>query len=314
MFTILELRHLHAVVVLAEELNFTRAAQILHIGQPALSKQITEIEKQGRLHLFARKKGRIVELTDAGRVFVEEARIALFHADKAVHLALAAQEGAENVLLIGHSDYADPSWISALFAIRLPLYPRLKVRLVTRPALQLVRDVLAGELSLALVTAPPENPQITTVPFARAPLYAALPRSHPAAENDRVALRDLAADEWILLARSVHPFIQDMISQIAQLEQVGPKEGHDVVTAQQAVHLVSEHIGVAIIFKPTGLSFHEENVVIRPLSDPVLSFETCLVMRAEDTSRATNEFGRAFLKRFVPHILRATQIELPLTA
>ena len=133
-------------------------------------------------------------------------------------------------------------------------------------------------------------------------------------QNDRVALRDLAADEWILLARSVHPFIQDMISQIAQLEQVGPKEGHDVVTAQQAVHLVSEHIGVAIIFKPTGLSFHEENVVIRPLSDPVLSFETCLVMRAEDTSRATNEFGRAFLKRFVPHILRATQIELPLTA
>jgi DNA-binding transcriptional LysR family regulator len=233
-FPILELRHLHAVVVLAEELNFTRAAQILHIGQPGLSKQITEVEKQGRLHLFARKKGRTVELTDAGRVFVEEARIALFHAEKAIHLALAAQEGAESVLLIGHSDYADPSWISALFAIWLPLYPRLRVRLVTRPALQLVRDVLAGELSLALVTAPPENPQITSVPFARAPLYAALPRSHPAAENDRVALRDLAADEWILLARSVHPFIQDAITQIAQLEGIVPKEGHDVVTAQQA--------------------------------------------------------------------------------
>lgn len=314
MFPILELRHLHAVVVLAEELNFTRAAQILHIGQPALSKQINEIEKQGRLHLFIPKKGRIAELTDAGRVFVEEARIALFHAEKAIHFALAAQEGAENVLLIGHSDYADPSWISALFAIRLPLYPRLRVRLVTRPALQLVRDVLAGELSLALVTAPPEDPQITIVPFARAPLYAALLRSHPAAEKDRVAVRDLAADDWILLARSVHPFIQDAISQIAQSEGIAPKEGHDVVTAQQAVHLVSERIGVGITFKPTGPSLHEENVVIKPLSDPVLSFETCLVMRAEDTSRATNEFGRAFLKRFVPHILRATQIELPLSA
>ncbi len=314
MFPILELRHLHAVVVLAEELNFTRAAQILHIGQPALSKQINEIEKQGRLHLFIRKKGRIAELTDAGRVFVEEARIALFHAEKAIHFALAAQEGAENVLLIGHSDYADPSWISALFAIRLPLYPRLRVRLVTRPALQLVRDVLAGELSLALVTAPPEDPQITIVPFARAPLYAVLLRSHPAAEKDRVAVRDLAADDWILLARSVHPFIQDAISQIAQSEGIAPKEGHDVVTAQQAVHLVSERIGVGITFKPTGPSLHEENVVIKPLSDPVLSFETCLVMRAEDTSRPTNEFGRAFLKRFVPHILRATQIELPLSA
>jgi DNA-binding transcriptional LysR family regulator len=313
-FPILELRHLHAVVVLAEERNFTRAAQILHIGQPALSKQINEIEKQGRLHLFIREKGRIAELTDAGRVFVEEARIALFHAEKAIHLALAAQEGAENVLLIGHSDYADPIWISTLFAIRLPLYPRLRVRLVTRPALQLVRDVLAAELSLALVTAPHEDPHITIVPFARAPLYAALLRNHPAAEKDRVAVRDLAADDWILLARSVHPFIQDAISRIAQLEGIGPKEGHEVVTAQQAVHLVSERIGVGIIFKPTGPSFHEENVVIKPLSDPVLSFETCLVMRAEDTSRATNEFGRAFLKRFVPHIPRATQIDLPLSA
>jgi DNA-binding transcriptional LysR family regulator len=313
-FPILELRHLHAVVVLAEELNFTRAAQILHIGQPALSKQITEVEKQGRFHLFARNKGRIVELTDAGRVFVEEARIALFHAEKAIHLALAAHEGAENVLLIGHSDYADPSWISALFAIRLPLYPRLRVRLVTRPALQLVRDVLAGDLSLALVTAPPTDSQITSVPFARAPLYVALLRNHPAAEKDRVAVRDLAADEWILLARGVHPFVQDAISQIAQLAGIAPKEGHEVVTAQQAVHLVSEHIGVAIVFKPTGLSFREESVVIKPLSDSALCFETCLVMRAEDTSRATNEFGRAFLKRFVPHVIRATQIELPLPA
>ena len=314
MFPILELRQVRAVVVLAEELNFTRAAQILHIGQPALSKQITEVEKQGRLHLFARKKGRTVELTDAGRVFVEEARIALFHAEKGIHLALAAQEGAENVLLIGHSDYADPSWISALFAIRLPLYPRLRVRLVTRPALQLVRDVLAGELSLALVTAPPEDPRVTSVPFAPAPLYAALLRDHPAAEKDRVAVRDLAADEWILLARSVHPFIQDAITQIAQLEGIVLKEGHDVVTAQQAVHLVSEHIGVAIIFKPTGLSFHEENVVIKPLSDSVLSFETCLVIRADDTSRATNEFARSFLRRYQPQIMSPKQMELSLSA
>lgn len=179
MFPNLDIRHLHAVVVLAEELNFTRAAQILRIGQPALSKQITEVEEQGRLHLFTRKKGRIVELTDAGRVFVEEARAALFHAERAIHLAHAAQEGAENVLLIGHSHYADHSWISALFAIQLPLYPKLRVRLVTRPAMDLVRNILAGELNIALVTAPPEDSRITRVPFARSPLYVALLQSHP---------------------------------------------------------------------------------------------------------------------------------------
>jgi DNA-binding transcriptional LysR family regulator len=71
-FPDVDVRHLQAVVVLAEELNFTRAAQILRISQPALSKQITELEEQHRLQLFVREKGRIVELTDAGRVFVQE--------------------------------------------------------------------------------------------------------------------------------------------------------------------------------------------------------------------------------------------------
>lgn len=314
MFPNLDIRHLHAVVVLAEELNFTRASQILRIGQPALSKQIAQVEEQGRLHLFSRKKGRIVEVTDAGRVFVQEARAALFHAERAIHLAHAAQEGTENVLSIGHSHYADHTWISALFAIQLPLYPRLKVRLLTQPAMDLVHNILAGELSLALVTAPPENSQITRVPFARSPLYVALPQSHPAAHNDRVALRDLAADEWILLAKHVHPITHEAILRAAQLEGISPKDGHDVMTAHQAVHLVSEHVGVSILFKPIGLRFQQENVVIRPLSDPSLSFDTCLIMRAEDRSRPLNEFARAFLRRFAPLVIPAKQMELPLPA
>src|SRR4029077_6167465 len=105
---------------------------------------------------------------------VQEARAALFHAERAIHLAHAAHQGVENVLLIGHSHYADGAWISALLAIRLPLYPRLKVRLVTRSAMESVRSVLAGELDMALVTAPPEDAQITAVTFARAPLHVAL--------------------------------------------------------------------------------------------------------------------------------------------
>jgi LysR family hca operon transcriptional activator len=80
----IEVRHLHAVIVLAEELNFTRAALRLHISQPALSKQITELEEENRFQLFARDKRRSMEITDAGRNFVEQARLALLHAERAV--------------------------------------------------------------------------------------------------------------------------------------------------------------------------------------------------------------------------------------
>ena len=66
MFPNVEVRQLHAVIVLAEELNFTRAADRLHITQPALSKQITDLEEEHRFHLFTREKRRVVELTASG--------------------------------------------------------------------------------------------------------------------------------------------------------------------------------------------------------------------------------------------------------
>jgi len=142
-----EVRHLHAVVTLAEELNFTRAADRLHITQPALSKQITEIEVQHRFHLFMRSHDRKVELTDVGRIFVQEARSALLHIDRAVQLGRAALEGSDSVLTIGHSPDADRAWVSAILAIRLPLYPKLRIQLVSEFSGELVRSVMAGELN-----------------------------------------------------------------------------------------------------------------------------------------------------------------------
>jgi DNA-binding transcriptional LysR family regulator len=189
MFPNLEVRHLHAVDVLAEELNFTRAADRLHITQSALSKQITEIEEHHRFHLFTRKHKRNVELTQVGRLFVEEARSALLHIDRAIQLG---REGSDSILTVGHSPDTDQAWVSAILAIRLPLYPKLRIQLVTQFSSELVRSVMAGELNLALVTAPPDNSQITAATFAETHLYAALPQTHAAAQKELIALQDLA--------------------------------------------------------------------------------------------------------------------------
>ena len=78
MFPRVEVRHLHAVIVLAEELNFTRAADRSHITQSGFSKQINEVEALHRFQLFIRTNKRNVELTEMGRIFVEEARLALW--------------------------------------------------------------------------------------------------------------------------------------------------------------------------------------------------------------------------------------------
>ncbi len=314
MFPNVEFRHLHAVIVLAEELSFTRAAHRLHITQSTLSKQIAEIEEHYRFHLFTRDNKKIVELTDAGRIFVEEARSALSHMDRAVHLARAAHDEPDNVLMIGHSPYADQAWVSAILAIRLPLYPKLRLRLISQFSIELVRSVMAGELNLALVTAPPEDTKITAVPFALTPLYVVLPQTHPAAQKEHLVLQDLANDEWILLARRVHPVVHGAIMDAARREGIAPKYAHEIITAQQAVHLVSEHVGVAILTKPTVLGVRAEGVVVKPLSDTSLCFQTCVIMRTDDDSRLANEFARSFLRKYAPQRLPPKQMELWLSA
>src|SRR5260370_33534407 len=129
-FPKVEIRHLHAVIVLAEELNFTRAADRLHIIQSGFSKQITEVEAQHRLQLFIRTNKKNVDLTQVGRIFVEEARLALLHIDRAVQLGHAAREGSDTILTIGHSPDADQAWISAILAIHLPMYPKVRIHLI----------------------------------------------------------------------------------------------------------------------------------------------------------------------------------------
>jgi DNA-binding transcriptional LysR family regulator len=83
-FLYTETRLLRAVTALAKELSFTRAAHKLNISQPALSKQITELEERYGFQLFTRSNKRVVQPTDAGRVFVREARSALTHIELAV--------------------------------------------------------------------------------------------------------------------------------------------------------------------------------------------------------------------------------------
>jgi len=81
-----DVRHLYSVMILAEELNFMRAAHRLRITQSALSRQITELETQHGFQLFNRDRKKAAQLTEAGRTFVHEARLAPLHTDRTIHV------------------------------------------------------------------------------------------------------------------------------------------------------------------------------------------------------------------------------------
>ena len=94
-----------------------------------------------------------------------------------------------------------------------------------------------------------------------------------------------------------------------------PKDVHGVLTAQEAFYLVSQRVGVAILTKPTMLDTRaRKSVIVKPLADTALCFETCLVLRAHEESRFVNEFVRSYLRKYAPQRLGPTQMELKLPA
>jgi DNA-binding transcriptional LysR family regulator len=157
-----DLKYMRAAIAVAEELSFSRAAKRLHISQPAVTKYISELEELLGVALFIRDH-HVVTLTESGRAYVAEARIAVLHADRAVQAARAAGQDTEMILNVGRSPYADPFYTSTLLTMRLPLFPRLRLNLSSGFSCDLVREVLTGELDAAVVIEPPESgPSVPT--------------------------------------------------------------------------------------------------------------------------------------------------------
>jgi DNA-binding transcriptional LysR family regulator len=288
-----EVRLMEAAIAVAEELNFSRAAHRLHISQPALTKQIAELESRLGFSLFERDH-QTVAVNDAGRAYVQESRMSVFHSERAVQAARAAFNNAEVVLRVGKSPYGDPFLTSTLLSVRLPLFPQLKVELTSGFSCDLVHDVLSGRVDLALVTEPPESPMISMTKVDEAPFYVALSEDNELAKLPQLSLSDLSHENWIIFGRSVHPPLYDRILQAASDQAVRPRDMHHIMVPEEAYQLIAEKNGVALLTKTGALKNARDGVTIRPLVDACLTLRTFLASRVDNESKVTSEVVRAF--------------------
>lgn len=293
-----EMRFLQAAIALAEELNYSRAAARLHIEQSTLSKQIAALEEQTGLILFKRDH-QTVELTDAGRRFVEDARNSVLYAERAVVDARAAMQGADDVLHIGRSAFADPYLVTALQSIQLPLFPDLKVKLSSNFSHELARMVAAGTLDMALVISIPDTQVLSLLSVAEEHGYIALPKSDAIAGRDELNLEDLRAHEWILPERHINPYIFDMIQTAASTKKIVPSDTHTFTTAEEASALVLARKGAAFLTREAAWRISCNEIAIRPLVDGNLKLVTGLATRADEKNRLTREFARAAGRKLV---------------
>jgi DNA-binding transcriptional LysR family regulator len=248
----------------ADTLHFGRAAERLHLSQPPLSQQIRQLETELGVALFHRTK-RHVELTDAGRMFVEEARVILAHAAHASNLALRVNQGEVGQLSIGAAGPADaPIFVEILraFARRHP-----QVRTVVRNmgSAEQARALSEGRLHVGFVALPIDEPDLATETVLRQPIVIALPRDHPLASRTRVPLHALANEPHIMFARRMGPRLYDAVLAACREAGFTMQIAHEVDNLHTACALVDAGLGVC--FVPAGVQEKRSNgIVLRPVT------------------------------------------------
>ena len=202
----MELRHLRYFLAVGEALNFTKAAARLHVAQPALSRQIQDLEEEIGTKLL-RRSSRGVTLTAEGKLFLDEARQLLKGAEESVEKVRAMGRGEYGELHIGYAPVPTTEILPPTLAAFQKAVPRVKVLLHDLGCDQMVAGLRNGTLELAIMVQPSKelNAGIEFEPLRTYPLCVALTAAHPLARLKSIPLEKLAAEPLVILNRKEYP-------------------------------------------------------------------------------------------------------------
>jgi DNA-binding transcriptional LysR family regulator len=193
----IELRHLRYFLAVAEELNFTRAAERLHVAQPALSAQIRALERQLGCELFVRTT-RSVALTSNGRIFEEDARDIVERVDAAVARIEAAARGERGTLRVGFFVHGAAELGTEVLRRFAEKYPSVGAEMVSASTLEETqRSVLDRETDVAFVWLPVRFPELEYEPLVSEQLFVAISRDHPFAGRAAITADELTDEPLV---------------------------------------------------------------------------------------------------------------------
>ncbi len=240
----MELRHLTYFVAVAERLNFSRAAEDLHIAQPAISQQIHSLEHELGAPLFERI-GKRVQLTDAGQALLPHARQILSAVEAARNEILERGQLLKGTARLG----APPTVSSHLLPARLTAfeqkYPGLDVTLREGGTGSLLKAVEQGELDLAITSLDVLPASIECAPFLEENYVVAISAKHQLCQRDSVAMADLANASFILFPEGYQ--LREVTLNACREAGFEPKIALDGGSVQSTLQFVAAGLGVAIV-------------------------------------------------------------------
>lgn len=279
-----ELRHLRYFVVVAEELNFSRAATRLHMAQPPLSVAIRQLEQELGTDLFVRTS-REVRLTEAGSAFLDGARRSLAEAERAVDAAKRAAAGELGQLRLGFSWSARFEILPALGRAFRARHPDVELLSQEMWNAQMTPALRSGTIDAAVSLCPEVESGIESELVRSESVLVVCAASETAASAETVALTSFADRTFLLFPRELAPRLHDALVGVCRRAGFEPKVRNESFHTNWDLDLFSERSVVALAPRSVAAGLGD-GIAAVPLSEPAGELETRLVWRADDPSPA----------------------------
>jgi DNA-binding transcriptional LysR family regulator len=264
----LELRWLWYFLAVAEHLHFGKAAEQLGIEQPPLSQQIRRLEEVLGCRLFERTSRR-VQLTAAGTALLPEAQRLLAQGRSAIEAVRTVGDGRTGLLAIGFAASTLFTPVSRIISLYRTRFPNVDLRLRELSTAAQVEELRTGAISVGFLREPLPKPWLVAEEVVREAFVAVLPGNHPLAERPEVALKELAAEPFVLFPQHVAPALFGQVQQLFATAGFYPRVIQEALEWTTIVALVQAGLGVSVV----PASFHIlrlGQVAYVPLSAPLL--------------------------------------------
>jgi LysR family transcriptional regulator, benzoate and cis,cis-muconate-responsive activator of ben and cat genes len=244
----MEIRHLRYFVTVAEEQNVTRAAARLHLTQPCLSRQIRDLEDEFSFALFERR-ARAIRLTDAGRVFLVEARAVLQRAAEAVQAAKAVALGRSSELHVGYADSLTARLLPQALRFFQADSDATRVTLHDLSTKEMLRRLQENRLDVALLNRPSDKALkgLFFEEFCREEVCIALNRGHRLARTRQIDLSTLGEERLIGYSRDEYPEYHHWLASIFQSPERRPSTSEEHDSSTGVIAAVEAGRGVALV-------------------------------------------------------------------
>jgi DNA-binding transcriptional LysR family regulator len=276
----MELRHLRYFIAVAEALHFRRAAELVHVAQPALSQQIHQLEQEIGTELFERSHNK-VQLTRAGRAFYLRARTIVDEARQAVRDAQRAGRGETGTLAIGFVSAAGVSILPACLERVREQAPAADFDLRELATEEQIEELHRDKLDIGFFHATLGDEPFASMLVARDRVMVALSKRSPLSRRRTIDLRDLADQPAILPARHSRPGYYEYVRTAYQSAGVTPPREYHTRLLQTALLLVRAGLGVSLV-PESFRSIRIEGVVYRPLRVELPPLELIAVWRKDN--------------------------------